>query len=54
MSTKMTSIRLPDDLREELDAYRESHKFPPKRTDVIVQAIREFLDRERHPKRRGN
>lgn len=54
MSTKMTSIRLPEDLRDELDAWIADQRIPPKRTDVIVLAIKEFLAREKPVKRKGN
>lgn len=48
----MTSIRLPDDLRDELDAWRESQRVVPDRSATITQAIREFLDREKRETRK--
>ena len=44
--SQMTSIRLPDDLKLKLDAWRENHRFPPSRTDVMIKALEEFLERE--------
>jgi Arc/MetJ-type ribon-helix-helix transcriptional regulator len=42
----MTPVRLPKALRESLDAWCASHRFPPSRTDVIIKALEEFLERE--------
>lgn len=53
MGKRMTSIRLPDDVRAELDAWRESQRVVPDRSATIVQAIREFLAREKGQKRKN-
>lgn len=40
------SVRLDDDLAENLEEYRATHKFPPDKSEVVRTALREFLERE--------
>ena len=49
MSTTMatqTSVRLNDELEEQLEQYRRSHRFAPSKSDVIRTALEEFLQEE--------
>ena len=41
------SIRLPVDLLDEFDDWREAHPMQPTRVQAIRQAVRELLQRER-------
>jgi metal-responsive CopG/Arc/MetJ family transcriptional regulator len=40
------TMRLPDDLIEELDAWRAEMRYPPTRTDAVIDAIRRMLKEE--------
>ena len=49
MSTTMAttiSVRMDDDLEQRLDDYRQSLRFEPNKSDVVREALEEFLDRE--------
>lgn len=45
MATQL-SVRLDDELENELNRYRNSQKFDPSRSDVVRRALVEFLERE--------
>lgn len=45
MATQV-SVRLDDDLEDDLEEFRNSQRFKPNKSDVIRQALREYLDRE--------
>lgn len=40
------TVRLGDDLARDLQKFRQQQRFPPNKSDVVRQALREFLDRE--------
>lgn len=40
---KPINVWIPEELFEAFEAYRNSHKFPPKKTDVVELAIQEYL-----------
>jgi Arc/MetJ-type ribon-helix-helix transcriptional regulator len=46
MATQL-SVRLNDELEEELEEYRQSHEFPPQKSEVVRAALEEYLERER-------
>lgn len=45
MATQI-SVRLDDDLEDELERYCDAQKFDPTRSDVVRRALVEFLERE--------
>lgn len=46
MATQV-SVRLDDDLEQDLDEFIERHgPFEPNKSDVVRKALREYLDRE--------
>ena len=46
MMATQTSVRLNDELEEQLEQYRQSHRFAPSKSDVIRTALKEFLQEE--------
>ena len=46
MMATQTSVRLTDELEEQLERYRQSHRFAPSKSDVIRTALEEFLNEE--------
>jgi hypothetical protein len=40
------TMRLPDDLIEELDTWRAGMRYPLTRTDAVIDAIRRLLKEE--------
>lgn len=45
MATQL-SVRLDDELENELKRYCDQQKFDPSRSDVVRRALEEFLERE--------
>ena len=46
MMATQTSVRLSDELEEQLEQYRQTHRFTPSKSDVIRTALEEFLSEE--------
>lgn len=49
--TMPISVRLPEDLLSDMDAWINEQRIPPGRAKVLEVALREFLDREKKAKR---
>jgi predicted transcriptional regulator len=40
------SIRVNDDLAERLEEFRDQHRFEPTQSEVVREALEEYLERE--------
>ncbi len=43
------SVRLEPELAKKLDAYRKGFDVPPRESDIVRKALREWLDRNSPP-----
>lgn len=48
----MKSFRIPADVQEQLDAWRDMQPAPPSETEVIISGLKLFLDTYGAPPRR--
>lgn len=39
------TVRLDDDLEDDLETYRNQHEFRPDKSEVVRAALREYLDK---------